>query len=138
MPDPLQAAHEALCRRCGRCCYEKYVVEERVFTTRTPCPHLDTRTRRCTVYDRRTEVNPRCVTVEEGIRLGVFPADCPYVQGVAGYVPSEEGWLDDDLVRWIEEGVLTRAEDVRREMERRRGRGDAAAAHRADRRRRPY
>lgn len=117
------AAHEALCRRCGRCCYEKYVVEERVFTSRKPCPHLDVKTRCCKVYEQRRKVNPRCVTVAEGINMGVFPADCPYVQGVKGYVPSEEGWLDDDLVRWIEKGVLEHAEDVRREMRRKPGKG---------------
>ena len=116
---PSDDAHEALCRRCGRCCYEKYVVEERVFTSRKACPHLDRRTRRCRIYARRATVNPRCVTVAEGIKLGVFPADCPYVRDVKGYVPSEEGWLDDELVRWIEEGVLHRAEDVRREMRKR-------------------
>lgn len=118
-PEPA-AAHEALCRCCGRCCYEKYVVEDRVFTSRKPCPHLDLRSRRCKVYDRRREVNPRCVTVDEGIKMGVFPADCPYVRGRGDYIPSEEGWLDDELVRWIEDGVLEHVEDVRREMKRKR------------------
>jgi hypothetical protein len=30
-------------------------------------------------------MNPDCLTVEEGIKLGVFPADCPYVKDIKGY-----------------------------------------------------
>jgi hypothetical protein len=34
----------------------------------------------------RHEVAPHCASVEDGIELGVFPADCPYVRDVEGYV----------------------------------------------------
>jgi len=111
---------EALCRRCGRCCYEKIVVGGHVFTTRTPCPYLDTASNLCRVYARRHEVNPRCLTVEQGIAWGVFPADCPYVKDLEDYLPAEEGWLDDDLVNLIENGILTRWQDIRAAMDRRR------------------
>jgi len=114
------AEHEALCRRCARCCYEKIVVDGHVFTTRRPCRYLDVRTKLCRVYRRRHEINPRCLTVEQGIAWGVFPADCPYVRGLEDYQPAEEGWLDDDLVRLIEDGTLTRWEDIREAMDRRR------------------
>ena len=107
-----------LCRRCGRCCYEKYVIDEHVFNTRKPCSYLDVKTNLCRVYARRFQVNGRCLTVEEGIRLGVFPAGCPYVRGRAGYVPSEEGWLSPRTVRLIESGILRTIEDVRGELER--------------------
>ena len=93
---PTSAAHEALCRRCGRCCYEKFIVDGSVFTRRTPCPHLDVQTHLCTVYERRFQVNPRCLDVEQGIQFGVFPASCPYVRGLRDYKPSEEGWLEED------------------------------------------
>ena len=36
------------------------------------------------------EVNPECLSVEDGIELGVFPASCPNVEGLVGYVPPEE------------------------------------------------
>jgi len=114
-PDPAQ---ESLCRRCARCCYEKLIVGGRVFTTRTPCPHLDVRTRLCTVYGTRFQVNPRCLDVEQGIEFGVFPANCPYVRGLRDYRPSEEGWLEAEIVRKIERGLLLTAEDVIREMRR--------------------
>ncbi len=118
MPSRSDPAHEGLCRRCGRCCYEKFIVDGRVFTTRTPCPHLDVQTRLCTVYERRFQVNPRCLDVEQGIQLGVFPASCPYVQGLRDYLPSEEGWLEEEVARKIERGLLRSCEDVLREMKR--------------------
>ena len=114
-PDP---AHEALCRRCARCCYEKLIVDGRVFTRRAPCPHLDVQTRLCAVYERRFQVNPRCLSVEQGIELGIFPASCPYVRGLRGYRPSEEGWLEEEVVRRIERGDLRSGEEVLREMRR--------------------
>jgi hypothetical protein len=38
---------------------------------------------------------------------------------VEGYIPSEEGWLDDEVATLIERGVLLTVEDVRAEMRRR-------------------
>ena len=89
-----------------------------VFTTRTPCPYLDVRTRLCTVYENRFQVNPRCLNVKQGIELGVFPASCPYVRGLRGYRPAEEGWLERGVARRIERGLLLTCEDVLREMRR--------------------
>lgn len=118
MAAKVSPAHEAKCRRCGRCCYEKYIVDGRVFTTRRPCPYLNVKTRLCTVYEQRFAVNPRCLSVEAGIECGVFPADCLYIRGRRGYQPSEEGWLDAKTVKKIERGTLTRHADVLAEMRR--------------------
>ena len=97
-------AREAVCRRCGRCCYAKIIIDEETWYTDIPCPHLDLKTRLCRVYEQRFEVDPDCLSVEEGIRLGVFPADCPYVAGLKGYhAPhtdcdtTEMGKLYDEL-----------------------------------------
>jgi len=113
------AEHEALCRRCGRCCYEKLIVDGHVFTTRTPCLYLDVATNFCNVYERRLAINPRCLSVEQGTEFGVFPADCPYVRDLQGYHPAEEGWLDDEIIRMIERGKLFNADDIITEMQRR-------------------
>ena len=94
-----------------------------VFTTRKPCPHLHVQTRLCTVYEERFQVNPRCLDVKEGIKLGVFPASCPYVSGLSDYLPSEEGWLEDEIARKIERGLLQSCEEVLREMRRSKRRG---------------
>lgn len=96
---------EALCRRCGRCCCAKLIISGEVVYTPHFCKHLDPATRLCTIYERRFEINPDCMTVEEGIRCGVFPADCPYVQGIENYRPPREHWtaqeraLFEDIVR---------------------------------------
>jgi hypothetical protein len=88
------AEREALCRRCGRCCYARVVIGDEVYSTDVPCPYLDVATRLCTVYERRFEVNEECVGVAEGIKARTFPADCPYVAGLRDYRPPRE---DADL-----------------------------------------
>ena len=93
---------EARCRRCGRCCARKIVVGNAVFYTPYYCPHLDPETKLCTVYERRRELNPHCLTVEEGIELGVFPADCPYVAGIPGYRPPVEEWDEQALDKTLQ------------------------------------
>jgi len=115
MPD---AAHESLCRRCGRCCYEKFIVDGHVFNTRTPCRYLDVKTNLCTIYERRFEVNPHCLDVAGGIAFHAFPADCPYVRGLGDYLPTEEGWLDDDVAREVELGLLRSHAEVLKAMKR--------------------
>jgi len=111
--------HEALCRRCGRCCYEKLIVDGHVFTLAKPCIHFDEETRLCKVYPERHALNERCLTVEEGIEFGVFPADCPYVKDLRDYIPAVEGWLDEDIVREIDAGRLCTGKDILAEMRRR-------------------
>lgn len=76
---------DELCQRCGRCCHEKLSIEEVVVITDVPCKHYDARARRCLVYQRRHTEEVRCITVNEGIARGAFPADCPYLQDAEGY-----------------------------------------------------
>ena len=94
---------EVLCRRCGRCCYAKIVIDGEIVYLPFPCPYLDEDTRLCTIYERRHEVNPDCLTLEEGIRIGVFPADCPYVAGIEGYKPPREKWTRRDIEAYYDE-----------------------------------
>lgn len=88
---------ERLCRRCGRCCYKKFVVNNVVYQTSLPCEYLDESGKQCTVYEQRHEVCPSCLDVPTGIEMGVLPADCPYVQGIPDYVPPVEDWGFEDL-----------------------------------------
>ena len=76
-----------ICLRCGRCCYAKVAIGADLYCTDIPCRFLDAATNLCTVYQHRFAANPECLTIDDGIRMGVFPADCPYVAGVAGYRP---------------------------------------------------
>ena len=67
------------------------------------CRYFDQAKRLCTIYDRRHELNPRCLTVEEGIEIGVFPADCPYVRDRKGYRPPRETPTEEELDYWLED-----------------------------------
>jgi hypothetical protein len=78
-------AREATCLRCGRCCYAKLLIGDQIIYTDTPCAHLDIDTHLCTIYEHRHGVNPDCLSVKQGIRRAVFPADCPYVTDVPDY-----------------------------------------------------
>ena len=76
---------ENKCLKCGRCCYYKVIVDGKIIYTPYPCKYLDTGTNLCTVYKDRHRTNSDCLTVEEGIKLEVFPPDCPYVKDIKGY-----------------------------------------------------
>lgn len=77
---------ESICKRCGRCCYEKVEFEGRVYYTDQPCEHLDLETRLCRIYERRSELRPGCARLdEEKLRAGILPADCPYVRDIEDY-----------------------------------------------------
>jgi len=101
-------AFENVCRRCGRCCRAKVIIGDEVHYTPFFCRYLDVKTRLCTIYDRRHEINADCLSLEEGILLGVFPRDCPYVRGLPRYQPPHEEHTNVDslfeLLKMAEEG----------------------------------
>ncbi|HYF49489.1 MAG TPA: hypothetical protein VEJ63_08790 [Planctomycetota bacterium] len=102
---------ERLCNHCGKCCYKKIIVGRTVFITPFPCEYLNTDTNLCTIYERRHELNPYCLSVPEGMKVSAFPSDCPYVPEHAppGYRPARDDhdwgaeWHDlDNLARDLE------------------------------------
>ena len=103
-------ADPKLCKKCGRCCYAKLIIHGQVVYTPFPCPYLDETSRLCTIYERRHELNPHCLTVEMGIRLGVFPHDCPYVCDLPDYVPPRMGMTPDEIEAYADE--IIEAQDV--------------------------
>lgn len=91
---------EKICRRCGRCCYEKIEFEANIYYTNIPCDKLDLNTRFCTVYEKRTEIKPGCVKLIPAlVKKGFLPADCPYVEGIKDYhAPYLWGeWEEDEV-----------------------------------------
>ena len=76
---------EQLCQGCGRCCYEKLSFDDLVVITDVPCQHYEEQTRQCRVYHKRHSEEVRCITVEQGIAVGAFPADCPYLCDTVQY-----------------------------------------------------
>ena len=74
---------EAICARCGLCCYERERVAAGVLIDlRKPCPYLDTQTKSCTVYRRRFAVAAYCSKVN--LLYALFgrrmPLSCSYVR----------------------------------------------------------
>lgn len=74
---------ESLCRRCGECCFEKWIAEDgRILPTRVPCRYLDTTERTCKVYGSRFEVGEGCLQLTPELlpTLSWLPAGCGYLQ----------------------------------------------------------
>jgi len=105
-------AQEAKCLRCGRCCRDKYIVESRVYFAEGACRYFDPKTSLCTIYGDRHRINSACLTVEQGIRLGVFPKDCPYVAGLPDYVATAEDVIDKQALRLIGRGKIVTPEEL--------------------------
>jgi len=95
-------AHENLCRKCGRCCRVKLLVEDEVFVLPETCPHLDPKTKLCKVYPQRRKVNPDCATIEVAILARVFPEDCPYVADVEHYRGPIEVNCEADIWAYLD------------------------------------
>jgi uncharacterized protein len=84
---------ESLCRRCGECCFEKWITEDgRIVPTRVACRYLDSNERTCKVYANRFEVGEGCVqlTPENLAELSWLPAGCGYLQLLPPLVIPEE------------------------------------------------
>lgn len=74
---------EAICHRCGRCCYEKVDLGGGVIRyLDEACQYLDTATNKCTVYHNRQEAEPDCISLTEEIvrSLNWLPEGCAYVE----------------------------------------------------------
>lgn len=74
---------EALCKRCGKCCYEKVDLGAGVIHyTDIPCEHLDTETKLCKVYRKRHDAEADCMKLTENLVRTTpwMPDDCAYVE----------------------------------------------------------
>ena len=114
---------ESLCDGCGRCCLVKLEDEDtsELHYTNVTCRYLDTENCRCTDYENRTTINPRCIKLspEKLEILELMPTTCAYrlvhehkepiedldTLSVRGRVFSEDLIQDDALpdhvVDWI-------------------------------------
>jgi len=100
MAKPPSAEHK--CLKCGRCCTVKVVIDGEVYYTSEYCPYFDPHTRLCTIYERRHQLNPDCLTIEEGIRLQALPTDCPYVKDIPNYSAPHLDLSDQEINGLIE------------------------------------
>ena len=72
---------EAICRRCGKCCFELTYDQDDTLIGSTICEFLDPATRLCRVYERRFEVCHDCLrlTDENLPTFDWLPEECGYV-----------------------------------------------------------
>jgi len=79
--------NEELCKKCpvdikGYCCFLNVRLGDyNIILENQPCPHLDLKTKECTVYDRRKELAPHCLDAEKTIGMGGLPKGCLYLKG---------------------------------------------------------
>jgi uncharacterized cysteine cluster protein YcgN (CxxCxxCC family) len=73
---------ESLCDGCGRCCLEKLEDEDtgQIYYTSVACQFLDLYRCRCTVYEKRTHLEPDCLwlTPENVKQIDWMPVTCAY------------------------------------------------------------
>lgn len=81
LPGASSPRWEDLCRRCGQCCFEKWVDGDgTIYPTRIACQHLDVVTRLCRVYRKRFSVGEGCIRLTPEVVAAVqwLPEDCGY------------------------------------------------------------
>lgn len=73
---------ESLCDGCGVCCLEKLEDEDtgEIIFTNIACPHLDTDSCRCLVYEERYYMAPECfeLTPDNIDEIKWLPLTCAY------------------------------------------------------------
>lgn len=87
-----EAAWEALCDGCGKCCsIQNFGPDGRNEGCGVACPSLDTETNRCTAYSKRHDVETclpvRPSNVRHLHRAGILPDSCAYVRHMQGKPP---------------------------------------------------
>lgn len=120
------AEWEALCNRCGLCCYESRWTGSEWHDTGVPCRYLDEDTKLCRAYGTRFQAEEDCIRTDPKIVLrGMLPAECSYLEEVERIVEEDYGG-EDPRVRNRDRRRAERQERRRREREsppkRRRGR----------------
>ena len=74
---------EKFCKRCGKCCHEKTIINGRVHIfLNNKCKYLKKdKVYYCSVYETRHKSRqsaPNCFTLEEAIEKNLLPNDCGY------------------------------------------------------------
>lgn len=84
---------DALCNRCGKCCFVRSVEADGRVTIHydSPCENLDTETRLCRVFEERFQKCDHCGKVGPFTVLfnPTLPSDCAYVQALRPWAKKE-------------------------------------------------
>lgn len=92
------------------------MVNGRIYVLPSYCKFWDPDTKLCKIYDKRHKLNPECLDVGRGSRIGVFPADCPYVKDIPDYEAPVDGLVDEQLLADIKAGLITTPEEFERRI----------------------
>ena len=90
-----EAEWEALCNRCGACCYESRWTDVGWQDTGVPCSFLDEAGLRFEAYGRRFEVEDDCIRVDPAVVLqGIMPLECSYLDELSRIIEEDHGGQD--------------------------------------------
>ncbi len=85
---------DSICKGCGICCLHKVNMEivpgvDQIAFTNLCCNHLDTKTKKCTIYNKRQKICHNCAKVTLDLVLDgeLLPAGCGYVEYIFGPAP---------------------------------------------------
>ena len=99
---------EALCNRCGACCYESRWIDGGWEKTSIPCTLLNEETLLCRSYEDRMELEIDCIRVTPSVVLaGMMPVECSYVEELGRIIEQDHGG-QDPRERWRDRGARTR------------------------------
>lgn len=79
---------EAICKRCGLCCHEKLLYDDKIlYFVNCPCEYLDKKKRICSVYENRFKVCKECrkVNLFRAMFASYLPSCCAYVKWAKRY-----------------------------------------------------
>lgn len=94
------------CMNCpvkGDCCYASITIRDKnMILTNHPCKYLNLETKSCTVYEKRKELAPDCLSIGEALKKGALPRECVYAKhflskGLLPQYPFKERINPDDL-----------------------------------------
>ena len=82
---------ELLCNGCGICCFNKATVNGRMKVLDSACPYLNPYNRRCTIYNKRFKVNPKCLKLAPDNMIALW---------LLGNAEKEKGNQQQALAYW--------------------------------------
>ncbi len=94
---------ESLCERCGRCCIIKVAENGFYSLTWKDCVYLirhKDKNTSCLFYSERNNLkcgeSNVCVPIQDAIKYGDLPTDCPYALAVDGYKTKVTDWMKEE------------------------------------------
>ncbi len=92
---------ESLCKRCAKCCELKRAEGGFLRLVGLDCKFLIRQdgVGTCSIYNERLNVmivgfGNVCVSIEDALKFGDLPPECPYALGTPGYKTKVLDWME--------------------------------------------